>query len=140
MAAHRSNGRLRLPAELFVFAAVLIGTTTRPARAGNPFLGVWQGGTMMDTDLGKVPIQIRLTFLSDGTYWQETGTQPRAGTMQGGHYKILPKSMLHLSVEKWAPKGPRPPGSLFHYQFLDANTLFVKDANFGGTVTFKRIK
>ncbi|HEY0394868.1 MAG TPA: hypothetical protein VGD01_10295 [Candidatus Elarobacter sp.] len=77
-------------------------------------------------------------------------------TSQRGTYRVFPNNVVSFNVEDWNPKqryivgvqpgtghyepNAKPPGGTFRYTFLSPSAMVWRDVNFGGTITYHRVR
>jgi hypothetical protein len=129
-----------------LFALVIL---SQSAVAQNNLDGAW-GATLV---FNGQPCVFNLVNTA-GQHYRET---LRCGTMmtsQSGTY-VFANGVLVRTVVDWAPKqryvmdngysghyesNAKPPGGSFRVSFTSPNMMVWKDANFGGTITYKRTR
>jgi hypothetical protein len=139
----------------FVFslaAAVLVLAAVLPAGAGeSPFAGTWRATYPM----AGMQCVFDLVMTAKGTYHEIE----RCGTVvtsQSGTYRLFPNGVISRTVEDWTPKqryivgarvgsghweaNAKPSGGMFAYRIVSANTMVWRDVNFGGIITFHRVR
>ncbi len=124
-----------------------------------PAAGAAQG-TLAGTWRGFVPVngmQCRFdtVMTPTGTYTETVRCGPYA-TGQSGTYCVFPNGVLSRTVTDWTPKSryvvgaqvgsghyetnAKPPGGTFRYTFTSPDTMVWRDVNFGGTITYRRVR
>jgi hypothetical protein len=90
-----------------------------------------------------------------GTYSETARCGPYA-TGQSGTYRVFPNRILSRTATDFFPKtryvvgaqvgtghtepNATPPGGTFRYTFTTPNTMIWRDVNFGGTITYRRVR
>ena len=114
-----------------------------PAARAASLVGTWQGNFAMN----GTRCNVQSIYMADGNYTELM----RCGTLmtrQGGTY-VLRGSLLVRVVESWEPRQQyvygtgmqameKPPGGSWRIAFPDANTLQMRDVNFGGQLVLRR--
>jgi hypothetical protein len=121
-----------------------------PSGAQDSFAGSWSGPVAVNGMSCRIDL-----VMTAGTYNQLA----RCGTYvtgQSGAYRVFPNRTISLTVTNWTPKSryivgaqagtghyeanAKPPGGTYRYVFTNANTMVWRDANFGGTITYRRVR
>ncbi|HEV3087827.1 MAG TPA: hypothetical protein VGX96_11430 [Candidatus Elarobacter sp.] len=136
-----------------MFAAVAATLFAVPAAsaAQNSLSGVWRGFVQMN----GMQCRFDLVMTPSGTYTETDRCGPYA-TGQSGTYRVFPNGTLSREVTDWMPKSryivgaqvgtghyepnAKPPGGTFRYTFTSPNTMIWRDVNFGGSITFHRVR
>jgi len=134
--------RLRVVALLFLLAAPL-------ALAQNKFDGSWKAAFI----LGGQRCSLNLV-MGPGDRYSELARCGTLMTRQAGTY-VFSNGVLIRNVIDWDPKqryvldngysghwepNAKPPGGSYNVKFISPDAMIWQDINFGGTVTFRRLK
>ena len=121
------------------------------ALAQDSLIGSWHGAIAMN----GMRCAFDRVIAADGTY----GEIERCGSMatsQRGTYRLFANNLVSFNVDDWNPKqryivgvqpgtghyesNAKPPGGTFRYTFLSPSTMVWRDVNFGGTITYHRVR
>ncbi|HEX3464257.1 MAG TPA: hypothetical protein VHS78_09455 [Candidatus Elarobacter sp.] len=134
-------------------AAVVVVLAALPlaGAAQDEFPGTWHATFPM----AGMRCAFDLVMTANGTYHEieRCGT---IATSQSGTYRIFPNGVISRSVEDWTPKqryivgaqvgtghwetNAKPAGGTFRYRFTSPNAMVWRDVNFGGVITFHRVR
>ena len=121
------------------------------ASAQSPFDGTWQAVGSVNGQ--RTVIQL---VMNAGRY-RETVQCGSLMTMQAGTYSVFGNTLVR-TVYDWEPKqryvvdvrrnglgghyeiNAKPPGGSFRVTFNSPDSMFWQDVNFGGTITFQRVR
>ena len=137
---------LRIGAVVLAVAALPLASAAQSTLAGT-----WHGVAAVNG--------MRCTFdrvmTPTGTYSEIERCGPYA-TSQRGTYRVFPNHTVSFVVEDFTPRqryvvdavpgtghteqNATPPGGTFRYTFTSPNTMVWTDVNFGGTITFRRVR
>jgi hypothetical protein len=140
-----------MPDPLRFLIALAVSALPAAAAAQMPIAGTWRA---------VAPVNgIRCTFdrviVPTGTYSELEQCGPYK-TAQSGTYTVFPNHTVSFVVTDWTPRqryivdavpgtghyetNARPPGGTFHVAFTSPDTMVWRDLNFGGTITFRRVR
>ncbi len=140
---------LRIACIVAVVAVLLAAPTASFAQ--NPFAGTWRGFVAVN----GIQCRSDLVMTPSGTYSETARCGPYA-TGQRGTYRIFPSRIISRTVTDFFPRtryvvdaqvgsghtetNATPPGGTYRYTFTTPNTMVWRDVNFGGTITYRRVR
>jgi hypothetical protein len=134
------------------FTAALLALSAVPvaSSAQDPFPGTWHGVAAVN----GMSCTFDRVMTTTGTYSEIE----RCGTLatgQSGTFHVFPNHTISFVVTDWTPKqryvmdsgysghyepNAKPPGGTFAYTFTTPNALVFRDVNFGGSLTYRRLR
>jgi hypothetical protein len=142
--------KLRNALPLAALVAALFAVPA-PADAQGPFAGTWRGFVPVN----GMQCRFDLVMTPTGTYSETARCGPYV-TGQTGTYRVFPNGILSRTVTDWTPRtryivdaqpgtghteyNAKPPGGTFRYTFTTPNAMVWRDVNFGGTITYRRVR
>ena len=133
------------------FIAALFAVSALPlaSSAQDPFAGRWHGVASVN----GMSCTFDRVMTTTGTY-SETERCGSLATGQSGTYRVFPNHTISFVVTNFFPTqryvmdngysghyepNAKPPGGSFAYRFTTPNTLVLRDVNYGGTLTYRRV-
>jgi hypothetical protein len=134
----------------FVLGLLILGAPVAGG-AQNSFAGTWRGFVTVN----GMQCTFDLVMMVNGTY-NEMGRCGTLATGQSGTYRAFSNGTLSRTVTNWTPRqryivgaqvgtghwedNARPPGGTFQVTFSNPNTMIWRDVNFGGSITYRRVR